>query len=107
MVSGTGVLAAITGETLKLFYVRAEAKGHGLQKTIEGPPLTREDRVLLVDDVMTSGGSIIKAVERLRQEVGCEVTGALTIVDREAGGREALAQAGIELTSLLSRRDLT
>lgn len=107
MVSGTGVLAAIVGETFKLFYVRAEAKGHGLQKTIEGPPLAREDRVLIVDDVMTSGGSIIKAVERLRAEVGCEVVGALTIVDREAGGREALAQAGIELTSLLTKRDLT
>lgn len=107
MVSATGVLAAQGGVPLKLFYVRAEPKGHGLQKSIEGPALTEADRVLLVDDVMTSGGSILKAVERLRQEVGCELAGVLTIVDRQAGGREALAQAGVELTSLLTRADLT
>lgn len=106
MVSAAGVLAAQEGVPLKLFYVRAEPKGHGLQKSIEGPALTKDDRVLIVDDVMTSGGSIIKAVERLRQEVGCEVAGALTIVDREAGGREALAAAGVELTSLLTRTDV-
>lgn len=107
MVSAAGVLAAQAGLPLKLFYVRAEPKGHGLMKAIEGPPLTKEDRALLVDDVTTSGGSILKAVDRLRQEVGCEVVAALTIVDREAGGREALAAAGVELVSLLRRSDLT
>ena len=107
MVSATGVVAAIAGIPIKLFYVRAEPKGHGLQKTIEGPALSKDDRVLVVDDVMTSGGSMIKAVERIRAEGGCEVVGALTIVDREAGGREAMAAAGIELMSFLTRRDLT
>lgn len=107
MVSAAGVLAAQAGTPLKLFYVRSEPKGHGLQKAIEGPPLSPSDRALLVDDVLTSGGSLLRAVERVRQEVGCEVVGALTVVDREAGGREALAAAGIELTALLTRRDLT
>jgi orotate phosphoribosyltransferase len=107
IVSATGALAAIVGHPLKLFYVRAEPKGHGLQKAVEGPPLARDDKVLLVDDVITSGGSLIKAVERLRDEVGCEVPAALCVVDREAGGREALAAAGIELLSFLTRRELT
>lgn len=107
MVTAAGVLAAQAGVALKLAYVRAEPKGHGLQKAIEGPPLAKDDRVLLVDDVTTSGGSILKAVERLKAEVGCPVVGALTIVDREAGGREALATAGVELIALLTRRELT
>jgi orotate phosphoribosyltransferase len=107
MVSATGALAAIVGHPLKLFYVRSEAKGHGMQKTIEGPPLSKDDRALLVDDVMTSGGSLIKAAERLKTEVGCALVGAWTILDREAGGREALGQAGIESISLLTRKELS
>jgi orotate phosphoribosyltransferase len=106
LVTAAGVIAAQQGLALKLFYVRSEPKGHGLQKAIEGPPLARTDRALIVDDVITSGGSIIKAVERVRAEAECEVVGALCVVDRESGGREVLARAGIELWSLLSRRDL-
>jgi orotate phosphoribosyltransferase len=106
MVTAAGVLAAQQGVPLKLFYVRSEPKGHGLQKVIEGPALAKTDRALIVDDVITSGGSIIKAVERVKAEAGCEMIGALCVVDRESGGKEALAKAGIELSSLLTKRDL-
>jgi orotate phosphoribosyltransferase len=107
MVTAAGVLAAQEGTALKLAYVRAEPKGHGLQKAIEGPALTKDDRVLVVDDVMTSGGSVLKAIERLEAETGCKVLAAMTVVDREAGGREALEKAGVELVSVLTKRQLT
>jgi orotate phosphoribosyltransferase len=106
MVTAAGVLAHQQKHPLKLAYVRAEPKGHGLQKAIEGPALTKDDRVLLVDDVMTSGGSIIKAVERMKDEVGCTIVGAMTVVDREAGGREALQKAGIELIAVYTRKEV-
>lgn len=106
MISATGVLAAQQHVPLKLFYVRSEPKKHGTKKSIEGPALEKTDRVLLVDDVCTSGGSLIKAADRLREEVGAPIVAALVIVDREQGGREALAKAGIRLEALFSKTEL-
>lgn len=77
------------------FIVRKEAKGHGLGKYLEGvSPEGR--RVAVVEDVVTTGGSALEAVERIR-EVGAEVVVAVTLVDREQGGAEAFAEAGIPL----------
>ncbi len=106
MVSAAGLLAHQQGKTYKLAYVRSVPKGHGLQKAIEGPALSKDDRVLVVDDVMTSGGSVAQAIERLREETGAEVVGAFCLVDREAGGKERLAEVGVELRSLYTRSDL-
>jgi orotate phosphoribosyltransferase len=106
MVSAAGVLAAEAGVPLKLFYVRGAPKGHGMQKAIEGAALGPEDRVLIVDDVMTSGGSVLKAIERIREETGATVTDAFCLVDREAGGRELLAAGDVELHALFTRADL-
>ncbi len=72
------------------FFVRKEAKRHGLQQWIEGPFIEEGTPVAVVDDVLTSGGSIATAVERARQ-AGARVVAALVVIDREEGGREALA----------------
>lgn len=76
----------------KMFIVRAERKAHGLQRWIEGPLPDRDDRCLLVEDVVTTGGSTIEAIERVRSE-GLAVAGVLSVLDRLAGGAEAIQAA--------------
>jgi len=106
MVTAAGVLAAERGLPLKLCYVRAAPKGHGMERSIEGPPVEASDKVLIVDDVMTSGGSLLRAVERVRQELGCEVVGAWCVVDREAGGREKVEAAGLRFEAAFTKADV-
>jgi orotate phosphoribosyltransferase len=103
--SSIGVLAYQRGVPLRLFYIRKEAKDHGTGKRIEGPPLPRGARAVIVDDVITTGGSILKARDALRDEAGAEVVAAMAIVDREEGGREALEREGLEVISLFRRTD--
>ena len=76
----------------KMFIVRKERKEHGLQRWIEGPPLDPGERCLIVEDVVTSGGSTIEAVERVRSE-GLTVAGVVSVLDRLAGGGEAIQNA--------------
>ncbi len=106
MISAAGVLASQADVPLKLFYVRDEPKKHGTKKTVEGPALDRADRVLLVDDVVTSGRSLVKAAKRVREETGATILGALAIVDREEGGGEALERENILLDALFRRAEL-
>lgn len=80
------------GADVKAFFVRKEAKSHGLSRRIEGPVLDPSDRCMLVEDVVTTGGSTIRAVEAVREE-GHELCGVLAICDRLAGGAEAIAAA--------------
>jgi orotate phosphoribosyltransferase len=80
------------GADVKAFFVRKERKEHGLARWIEGPPLEPGERCLVVEDVVTTGGSTIKAIERVRDE-GHEVAGVLAILDRLAGGADAIEQA--------------
>jgi orotate phosphoribosyltransferase len=77
---------------LKAFFVRKERKEHGLQRWIEGPGIASGERALVVEDVVTSGGSLVTAIERLHEE-GVELAGALTVVDRLAGGDRAIKDA--------------
>ena len=89
----------------RTFVVRKQAKDHGLGKLIEGS-IRPGDRALIVDDVLTSGGSLLKAVGVAR-EAGLRVDHALVIVDRqEQGGKARVEQAQIQLTSLLTIHDL-
>ena len=84
--------AAIAADDgLKAFFVRKERKQHGLQRWIEGPEIAEDERALVVEDVVTTGGSLITAIERLREE-GVTVAGALVVVDRLAGGAEAVSR---------------
>jgi orotate phosphoribosyltransferase len=80
------------GADVKAFFVRKDIKQHGLARRIEGPLLDPGDRCMLVEDVATTGGSTIKALEALREE-GHEVCGVLVICDRLAGGAEAIKRA--------------
>lgn len=82
------------------FIVRKEAKEHGTGRRIEGQP-PEGARVVLVEDTVTSGGSVLRAAEACR-DAGLEILGAVTVVDREEGGRKALAAEGIELESLFT-----
>ena len=89
---------------LRAFTVRKEAKQHGTGKLIEGP-FRSGDRVAVVEDVITTGGSALKAVEAVRR-AGGEVSGVLALVDREEGGREALEAAGLQVLSLVTATQL-
>ncbi len=80
------------GADVKAFFVRKEAKQHGLSRRIEGPVLEADDRCMLVEDVVTTGGSTIRALEALQEE-GRHVCGVLAICDRLAGGAQAIAEA--------------
>lgn len=76
----------------KAFFVRKETKQHGLQRRIEGPLLDAEDRCLIVEDVVTTGGSTIQAIEAVR-EAGHEIVGVVAVLDRLAGGAERIEEA--------------
>ena len=80
------------GADVPAFFVRKERKEHGLSRWIEGPPLEPGTRCLIVEDVVTTGGSTIRAIERVRGE-GHEICGVLVILDRLAGGDEAIREA--------------
>jgi orotate phosphoribosyltransferase len=80
------------GADVKAFFVRKEAKQHGLSRRIEGPLLDPHDRCMVVEDVVTTGGSTINALEALRAE-GHEICGVLAICDRLAGGADAIRRA--------------
>ena len=76
----------------KAFIVRKERKEHGLQRWIEGPELAQGERCLIVEDVVTTGGSTIEAVERVQSE-GFEIAGVVSVLDRLAGGGDAISEA--------------
>jgi orotate phosphoribosyltransferase len=80
------------GANVKAFFVRKEVKAHGLARRIEGPALNPGERVMVVEDVVTTGGSTIRALEAVRAE-GHAVCGVLAICDRLAGGAAAIEEA--------------
>lgn len=94
--------AAADGDKLDAFVVRKEGKAHGLQRRIEGPDVVGR-RVLAVEDTSTTGGSVLTAVEALR-EAGAEVVGVAVIVER--GAADAVAAAGLEYRAAYSLDDL-
>jgi orotate phosphoribosyltransferase len=80
------------GADVKAFFVRKEVKQHGLQRRVEGPPLSPGERCLIVEDVVTTGGSTVQAIEAVLAE-GYEVCGVVAILDRLAGGGDAIVAA--------------
>lgn len=92
------------GEMVRSFTVRKEAKQHGTGKLIEGPFMSG-DRVVVVEDVITTGGSALKAVDAVRA-AGGDVVGVLALVDREEGGREAIEAIGVPVLRLVTASDL-
>lgn len=105
MVSALSVIAYLEGlENLKLFIVRKEPKKHGKCKNIEGPLLKKDDRVVVVDDVITTGASILKAIDEV-QKVGCKVVKVVALVDREEGGTDTIKNMGIEVDPIFKIGD--
>lgn len=96
--------ASAGGERLDAFVVRKAQKQHGLQRQIEGSPVAGR-RVLAVDDTSTTGGSVLTAVEALR-EAGADVVGVAVIVDRDTGARERVEAAGLPYRYVIDAVDL-
>ena len=96
--------ADAAGKRLDAFVVRKDVKAHGLQRRIEGSPVEGR-KVLAVEDTSTTGGSVLTAVEALR-EAGAEVVGVAVIVDRDTGAREAIEAAGLHYRFAVSAHDL-
>ena len=84
--------ALAAGAPVKAFFVRKDRKEHGLQRWIEGPALEPGDRCLVVEDVVTTGKSTVHAIERIQEE-GFEIAGVVSVLDRLAGGAEAIGAA--------------
>jgi orotate phosphoribosyltransferase len=84
--------ALAAGADVKAFFVRKDAKAHGLQRRVEGPLLEPGERCLVVEDVVTTGGSTLQAIEALREE-GLQIVGVVSVLDRLAGGGERIAAA--------------
>ncbi len=91
-------------EALQVFTVRKEPKGHGIGKQIEGN-FAPGQNVIVVDDVITTGGSTLKAIDAIEREGG-HVKFAIVLVDREEGGREAIEARGIPVITLFTRTTL-
>lgn len=96
--------SAQTASPLRAFTVRKEAKTHGTGRLIEGP-FHAGDHVAVIEDVITTGGSALRAVEAVRA-AGGTVAGVLALVDREEGGREALLNAGLPVVALTRASDI-
>ena len=96
--------SAETEHPLRAFTVRKEAKNHGTGRLIEGP-FREGDRVVVIEDVITTGGSALRAVDAVRAAGGI-VSGVLALVDREEGGREAILATGIPVVALASASDI-
>jgi orotate phosphoribosyltransferase len=96
-------MSDVRGTPVVGFMVRKESKGHGTNKFIEGP-VKSGDTVVIVEDVVTTGGSSLMAIERC-EAFGLKVVGVVAIIDRMEGGAQAFAQRGSPLASLLTIRD--
>jgi orotate phosphoribosyltransferase len=97
-------VAATRGRPLDVFVVRKAEKTHGMQRRIEGPDVAGR-RVLAVEDTSTTGGSVLTAVEALR-EAGAEVVGVAVIVDRSTGARERVEEEGLSYRSAFGLEEL-
>jgi orotate phosphoribosyltransferase len=93
-----------TSNPLRAFTVRKEAKGHGTRKLIEGP-MREGDRVAIIEDVITTGGSALQATKAVT-EAGASIAGVLALVDREEGGRGAIEDAGYSVLSLTTASEI-
>jgi len=100
----TAFASGLKGKPVNAFSIRKTMKDHGIIRWIEGD-LTQGSRVVIIDDVATTGGSTIKAIERARSE-GMDVIKAVILVDRQEGGVESIREHVEDVTSIVTRDDL-
>ncbi|MEQ8823249.1 MAG: orotate phosphoribosyltransferase [Filomicrobium sp.] len=108
LAAAVAAVSAAKGEPVSAFFVRKQAKEHGTQSLIEG--LAKDEtlasrRVVILEDVTTTGGSALKAVEIARAD-GAEVVAVVTVLDRQEGAAAAFAKAGVRFVSLLTKSDI-
>lgn len=106
LVSSTTVVSYLEGRPMPGFIIRKKSKGHGTNQYLEGlANFSAGDKVVLLEDVCTTGGTLITAAERVR-DAGLEIVGVLAVLDREEGGRENLEKAGLKLSAIFTRQEL-
>ena len=105
LVSGVAVCSALDGRMVNALIVRKEPKGHGTEAWIEGLLPPEGTKITVLEDVVTTGGSAIKAVEKLR-DAGYVVERVVAILDRQEGGKDAMIEANLELISLFQLPEL-
>ena len=106
LITATTVISYEMGRPLSGLIVRKEAKGYGTGVYVEGlMNVTQGNQVAMLEDVVTTGGSLLKACERIK-DVGLSIVGLCTVLDREEGGREVINNAGYELYSLFTHKEL-
>lgn len=106
LISATTVISHEKGRPLAGFIVRKQPKGHGTDQYVEGLANFKPgDKVAMLEDVVTTGGSLLKACERVKA-AGLDIVAVCTVLDREEGGRQAILDAGYELISVFTRDEL-
>ncbi len=105
IVTAVSVVAAYEGRSLPALIIRKEAKGYGTRAYIEGPHLPEGSSITVLEDVVTTGGSALKAAKRL-QQAGYRVNGVIALVDRHQGGAELYQEAGLPFQPLFSIREI-
>lgn len=105
IVGAVGCLSYINKTPIQTFIVRKSTKSHGMQRQIEGPALKKGDRVIMVDDVATTGKTLIEAKQTL-DALGVRTDRVIVIVDRGEGAKENLAKAGLRLEAIFSRSEI-
>jgi orotate phosphoribosyltransferase len=105
IVTAVSVVSALEHRPLPALIIRKEAKGHGTKAYIEGPTLSEGAKVVVLEDVVTTGKSAMLAVERLR-DAGYQVEEIISLVDREAGGAEFYQSQGLKFKSIFTVREI-
>lgn len=106
LVSAVTVLSHVRQMPLPGFIIRKKSKGHGTNQYLEGlANFTPGMKVVLLEDVVTTGGTLVTAAQRVR-DAGLEIAGVISVLDREEGGRENLAASGLALNSIFTRGEL-
>ncbi|MBU1086442.1 MAG: orotate phosphoribosyltransferase [Candidatus Omnitrophica bacterium] len=104
IIGATVAISCKTGTPINGFIVRKNEKKHGMQKIIEGPELKKSSKVLIIDDVVTTGSSTIQAIEAVKK-IGCKISRVIAIVDRCEGATENIAKTGCKLESIFTIED--
>tara|TARA_B100000965_G_scaffold285681_1_gene243608 strand:- start:227 stop:748 length:522 start_codon:yes stop_codon:yes gene_type:complete len=104
LVCGVSLVSALDGRMVNALIIRKEPKGYGTASQIEGPLPVKGSKITVLEDVVTTGGSSIKAVKVLRDQ-GYIVERVVAIVDRQEGGKDAMMDEGLELHSLFTIKD--
>jgi orotate phosphoribosyltransferase len=102
-----GAIAAVSyaeGRPVAGFMVRKEPKGHGMGKQVEGP-IKEGSKVAIIDGTMTTGGSVLKAIEAV-EKIGCQVVRVILLIDRLEGGRDKIQREGYDFAAVFTRDDL-